>query len=156
MSSGLIIRSANADELIDLRWELLRAGLARETAVFEGDEEVGTRHFVVEMDAKVVGCATFLRRPLEDQAAWQLRGMAVRSDLQRGGVGRAMLEFAERFLREEGYTNLLWCNARVPAKAFYERLGWQTISEQFDIPSAGPHVKMTKNLSPQMKTDEHR
>ena len=41
---------------------------------------------------------------------------------------------------------LFWCNARVPALAFYQRQGWQIMSEQFDIPTAGPHRKMTKRL----------
>jgi len=41
---------------------------------------------------------------------------------------------------------LLWCNARVPAVGFYESLGWRVVSERFEIPTAGPHVKMVRRL----------
>ena len=33
---------------------------------------------------------------------------------------------------------------RVPAERFYHRLGWKTVSEVFEIPTAGPHVRMTR------------
>lgn len=37
---------------------------------------------------------------------------------------------------------LVWCNARTSAIGFYEKLGWQVVSEPFDVLTAGPHVKM--------------
>ena len=39
---------------------------------------------------------------------------------------------------------LLWCNARVPAMGFYQKLAWQVVSDEFHIPTAGPHVKMVR------------
>lgn len=148
MQHDVKIRLASAKEVIDLRWKLLRPGMPRETAVFEGDDELAARHIITEIDSQIVGCATFLHRPWEGQPAWQLRGMAVDANLQKSGVGRRMLEFAEQMLRRESYSNLMWCNARIVAKPFYERVGWQTIGDVFEIPSAGPHVKMTKRLNP--------
>ena len=41
----------------------------------------------------------------------------------------------------------LWCNARTPAVGFYQRMGWAVVSDVFEIPTAGPHVRMTKRLS---------
>ena len=41
---------------------------------------------------------------------------------------------------------LFWCNARVPALRFYQRHGWRIVSDQFDIPTAGPHRKLVKRL----------
>ena len=35
-----------------------------------------------------------------------------------------------------------WCNARTTAIGFYEQAGWSTATDVFDIPTAGPHVKM--------------
>ena len=31
-----------------------------------------------------------------------------------------------------------------PDVRFYRKLGWQTVGEQFDIPTAGPHFKMSR------------
>jgi predicted GNAT family N-acyltransferase len=141
------IRRARIDEIIDLRWKILRAGLGREFADFPGDDEPTTYHFgAFNGSGEVVGCATFVRRPWQDKPAWQLRGMAVREDLRGGGIGAQLLEVAERALAEERFSNQLWCNARTPATKFYERLGWQKVGEEFIAETAGPHFKMTKAL----------
>jgi predicted GNAT family N-acyltransferase len=138
------LREARIEEILDLRWAILRAGLPRESASFEGDDEPTTHHFAAVTGSEIVGCATFLQRPFNDQPGWQLRGMAVRADQQGGGIGKRLLEFAEAFILSQRYSNLLWCNARVPASRFYIRQGWTIVSEPFDIPTAGPHVKMMK------------
>jgi hypothetical protein len=47
-----------------------------------------------------------------------------------------------------GKAGLLWCNARrtIPAAGFYQKQGWTIVSDIFEIPTAGPHVKMSKRL----------
>ena len=146
-SDGIKIRAARFEEIVDLRWTILRAGLPRETALFDGDDEPTTYHIGAFDGDTLLACATFMRRPFDQKPAWQLRGMAVSGERQRRGLGRAILESAERSLREEAYSNLLWCNARVPAAGFYERHGWRIVSEPFEVPTAGPHVKMLKEIS---------
>jgi GNAT superfamily N-acetyltransferase len=145
-SSDILIRAARIEEIIDLRWTILRAGLARETANFDGDLEPATLHFAGCAGGEVIACASFMRREFENQPAWQLRGMAVRGDHQGGGIGSKLLDFAEGFIGRENHSNLLWCNARVPAARFYQRRGWKIVSEPFDVPTAGPHVRMMKMM----------
>ena len=82
----------------------------------------------------------------EDSPAWQLRGMATDARYRGKGIGTAVLQLAEKTVIATGFSRLLWCNARVPALAFYERQGWRVMSEQFDIPTAGPHRKMLKRV----------
>ncbi|MCW3019870.1 MAG: family N-acetyltransferase, partial [Solirubrobacterales bacterium] len=36
----------------------------------------------------------------------------------------------------------IWCNARTPARRFYERAGFGVISEEFELPMIGPHLVM--------------
>jgi GNAT superfamily N-acetyltransferase len=145
--NDILIRLARVEEILDLRWKILRAGLPREAANFDGDDEPTTHHFAALRDAETIACATFLRRPFENEPGWQLRGMAVQPDLQGRGVGARLLEFAEQFVLAQGYSKLLWCNARVPAERFYEQNGWRIASEPFDIPHAGPHLKMIKRIA---------
>jgi GNAT superfamily N-acetyltransferase len=145
-SRDILIRRASTDEILDLRWRILRAGLPPGTANFDGDDEPTTHHFVAVQDCKVVGCVTILRRPWQDGPAWQLRGMAVEPLLQRRGVGAMLLEVVESTLRREPHSLRLWCNARAPATGFYEKHGWGIVGEAFEIPTAGPHYKMTKFL----------
>jgi GNAT superfamily N-acetyltransferase len=132
------------DRVIDLRHDILRAGLPRQTAIFDGDDETDTAHFAAIDDGRVVGCVTIMRRPYSDHDAWQLRGMAVNADVRGQGVGAMLLTVAEAHARQAGGPVLLWCNAREPAVGFYQHHGWQLASERFDIPTAGPHFRMTK------------
>src|SRR5687767_13200563 len=118
-----------------------------ETAVFDGDDQPETLHFAGLQDGRVIGCLTFIPHPLNAQPAWQLRGMATDERLRKRGIGSRLLEFAEKSIRQRGMGELLlWCNARTSAAAFYERHGWQRISDVFEVPTIGPHVKMTKRL----------
>src|SRR4051812_9641623 len=146
-SLPLEIRRATPHEVIDLRHAVLRAGLARETAIFPGDDEPSARHFVAVVDGRVVGCLTLHLNRWENQPAWQLRGMAVEPDRQHVGIGAQLLLAAESSVREAASpTRQLWCNARVPAIGFYVKHGWQVVSAAFDVPTAGPHVKMIKRV----------
>jgi len=83
---------------------------------------------------------------LDGQPAWQLRGMATDSELRGRGVGRALLLVAEKTIIERSDVRLLWCNARLDAVVFYEKQGWRSVSEVFEVSTAGPHRKMTKRL----------
>jgi GNAT superfamily N-acetyltransferase len=141
------VRLAAPHELVDLRWRILRDGLPRAEAVFAGDELATSIH-VAATDAggNVVGCATLHLNEWEGAPAYQLRGMATDPDLRRFGLGRRMLDLAEAEAARRAVTRQFWCNARVPAIAFYQSLGWAVRSDEFHIPTAGPHRRMTKRL----------
>jgi GNAT superfamily N-acetyltransferase len=141
------VREGTSAEVIDLRRAILRQGLPRESAIFPEDQHSGTRHVVaVDATSGVVGCATAQPSTWDGQPAWQLRGMAVDSRFRGSGIGRAMLDQLERTLRADAPVTRWWCNARLPAVGFYERMGWKVASQPFEIPTAGPHVKMIRSL----------
>ena len=146
-ADGVQTRFGDAAEVIDLRHAILRDGLPRETAIFPGDEEPTSKHVVATRDGRIVGCATVHLNTYEDQPAWQLRGMATDPTVRGAGIGRAMLEFLEDALLATTVRQM-WCNARVPAIAFYEKLGWRVVSDVFEVPTAGPHVRMSRTLTP--------
>jgi len=56
-----------------------------------------------------------------------------------------LLELCFDHIRAHG-GRLLWCNARVVALGFYERLGFVTEGPEFDIHPIGPHYVMTRQL----------
>jgi GNAT superfamily N-acetyltransferase len=145
-SAPAVIRAAGFDEILQLRYDVLRAGLPPEAAVFEGDHAPTARHYGAFAGQRNVGCATLHLNRWLDEPAWQLRGMATAPDFRGSGLGRAMLSFVEADLLATHPVHLLWCNARVPAVKFYQRLGWQIVSEEFEIPTAGPHHQMVKRL----------
>jgi GNAT superfamily N-acetyltransferase len=140
------IRPVRVQEILDLRWRILRDGLPREAANFEGDDEPTTLHFAAMDGSAVIGCVTILRRPWQERAAWQLRGMAVEPQWQRAGIGRRLLDAVESAIRSQPHSLQLWCNARTPATGFYRKYGWELFGEEFVIATAGPHYKMSKLL----------
>jgi GNAT superfamily N-acetyltransferase len=143
LPEDVVVRRATFDEILTLRHAELRRGLPLDAACFPGDHDPGTRHLgaFVGGTGENVGCASFMPSPFRD-ATFQLRGMATRADMARRGVGGALLGFATSVLP---VGTRLWCNARVVAVPFYRRMGWTVESDEFEVPTAGPHVKM---LSP--------
>jgi GNAT superfamily N-acetyltransferase len=140
------IRLTSIDEIVELRWKILRTGLPRESASFPGDELSTTLH-IGAFDADLcVGCASFMQNEWDGAPAWQLRGMAVEESYRSQGIGREILVFADEQIRQRGYSSQLWCNARTPAVRFYQTVGWQTTGDEFVIPTAGPHFKMHRVL----------
>src|SRR4051812_42717504 len=140
------LRPAGLEEILDLRHDVLRHGLPRDAAVFEGDADPAARHYGAFVGGRVVCCVTLHVSRWEGETAWQLRGMATAADVRGQGIGRALMAFLEADVRAASAVRLLWCNARVPAAGFYQSLGWAVRSDVFDIPTAGPHYRMTKRL----------
>ena len=134
------IRQVTADEmplLYTVRSEVLRPGRPPESAVFPGDDDPTTAHFgAFTPNGKCLGVATLM-----ENKGTQLRGMAVVTEAQGQGVGAALLNAVQEWAVAQGKL-LLWCNARLAAVPFYERLGWEIVSEQFDVPAVGPHYIM--------------
>jgi GNAT superfamily N-acetyltransferase len=140
------LRRVALDDIVDLRHRILRQGLPREAAIFNGDRNASSLHFGAFADSRLIGCATLHLNQWEAEPAWQLRGMAVDEAYQRTGVGADVLRFIESDPKVAELTGLLWCNARVSAALFYVKLGWQIVSEEFVIPTAGPHFRMVRRI----------
>lgn len=144
-----MIRPISAADTIAVRWPILRPGFARETAVFDGDDAPATLHFGAFDGGKLVGVASvylvpFSARP-DVSPAFQLRGMATLPEVRGSGFGEALLAACVAAAGEMGAA-ILWCNARTSAAQFYAKNGWQTVGEEFDIPTVGPHFRMWLRL----------
>jgi len=71
--------------------------------------------------------------------SWRSRGMAVLPPKQGQGIGAALVAEAVSELGQLGATEV-WCNARLTVIDFYERFGWATEGDEFQIPGVGAHV----------------
>ena len=122
------VREIGAAETVEIRWLVLRAGLPRESAIFEGDQHSETRHYGCFVRGELQGVARISRAAARPQGkgCLQLRGMAVLPEARGHGCGSALLRECEASARLAGAT-LLWCNARttaaevLPAARFYDR-----------------------------------
>lgn len=135
------IRRVDINEIIDLRHAVLRFGRPRDTACFDGDDDPETWHIAAFDNDHVIGCVTLLPSTHDDQPAWQLRGMAVSPDARGQGIGGMLLKHIDTHLPPP---TIIWCNARLPAVAFYEKNHWIVFGDPFDVPEVGPHRRMKR------------
>jgi GNAT superfamily N-acetyltransferase len=84
--------------------------------------------------------------PSGEPGRWRVRGMATALGERGRGVGRGVLDALLEHAHSNGGTRV-WCNARVPARTFYERAGFHVCSDVFDVPPIGPHLVMERELS---------
>ncbi len=74
-------------------------------------------------------------------AGFQLRGMATLEEYRGKGFGNQLLNFAIVYLKGQK-ANYIWCNARKKALKFYESIGFEVISDEFEVAGIGPHRVM--------------
>ena len=150
MESTIEVRAVAVADVLALRHRVLRVGLPPETAVLDGDSDPGTvalAAFVPDLPGPV-STATLMDQPCPWRPgvpARRLRAMATDAAVQGRGVGSAVVAAAADRARADG-AELVWCNARVAAAAFYARAGFAVDGEVFDTPDFGPHLRMALEL----------
>jgi len=130
-------------DALELTYTVLMApyGVDRDVALAHWEHEA--EHVAAsDEDGTIIGYLRLL--PPDDDGSMQIRQVAVADAWQRRGLGRALMLAAEARAREEGARSV-WLNARVTAAAFYERLGYTVVSDEFVTGLAGlPHRRMRK------------
>ncbi|OZC02917.1 GNAT family N-acetyltransferase [Rubricoccus marinus] len=154
----MTVRSVPASAVRPLRAEVLRPGRTPESLVYPGDDAPLAFHAGGFIGDEIHGIATVYPEPPPEahrgdiseeaygtSATFRLRGMAT-SDIARStGLGREVLLACFEHIRASG-GRFLWCNARIGALGFYERMGWTAVGEEFDMPGIGGHYVMWIDL----------
>lgn len=125
-----------------LRHKVLRPELPLEASIMPTDDQYDAAHFMIKKDGNIlcvasIYCESF--EPMPVKRATRLRGMATEPAEKRKGYGTMVLNGVIQYLTMETDTEILWCNARVTAFGFYEKMGFTIVGEEFDIPNLGPH-----------------
>lgn len=139
-----MIRFISTEDTLQIRNIMLREGkLEPEQCRFSGDDDEDSFHLGYFENQLLACIATFHRQNKQQFAGsgYQLRGMATLTDFQGRGTGNKLLNFAIVYLRGQK-VNYLWCNARKVALKFYQSIGFEIISDEFEIPGIGPHREM--------------
>lgn len=153
------VRRVSAHVVRPLRTEILRPGWTDRLATYPEDDTVAVHlgAFVGGADSPQGVGTIYAEAPPPAHAgeiprwayprgaAWRLRGMATSHAARGTGLGRAVLEACFDVVRE-AQGRALWCNARIGALDFYQRLGMVTVGPEFDIPEIGPHYVMWREV----------
>ena len=136
-----MIRFIQADDVLAIRNEVLREGrLTPDECRFPNDNAEGTFHLGYFENKQLVCIASFHPQNYKEfiGKAYQLRGMATLESHRGKGLGNQLVNFAIVYMRGQK-VNYVWCNARKKAVPFYKNLGFETISDGFEVPGIGPH-----------------
>ncbi|MCB0516709.1 MAG: GNAT family N-acetyltransferase [Chitinophagales bacterium] len=120
--------SAAYQEALQLRDIILRQPLGLQFSPEDIAAEVAQDHFACyNSENQIIGCFTMVKY---DEKRYKMRQVAVNSSLQQQGIGRLMLQFAQRWASEKG-ANCIFCHARAEAGNFYLKNGYQIIGVPF-------------------------
>lgn len=110
-------------------------------------DDKGSFHFGIFDETRCVACLFLVPR---SKTRLQMRQVAVAPSLQRSGLGRVLVEFAEDFARAKRFISMT-AHARETAVPFYEHLGYEVRGEPFSEVGI-PHYLVEKALAPERAT----
>ncbi|MHA4894695.1 GNAT family N-acetyltransferase [Pedobacter sp. PWIIR3] len=143
-----MVKYINSDQVLPLRSKVLRNGLDPDKCKFPTDEITDGFHLGCFVGEELVSIATFFPEDYPEQGTggYRLRGMATDSLSAGKGYGAELINFAVETLTSAN-ASYIWCNARKIAVGFYHKLGFEIISDEFEVPGIGPHFNMIKLLT---------
>ena len=146
-----MVKYISPEETLSLRSKVLRNGKPLEQCVFPTDQ-LGF-HLGVVIIEKIICTGSFFPEDYagKGREGYRLRGMAADPDFAGKGYGREMINFAKNELLAAN-ASYIWCNARSSALGFYKNLGFDLISDEFEVPGIGMHFNMLYNLNKMMNT----
>ena|SRR6185437_7137377 len=143
-----MIRFIPVEDLLAIRNDVLREGkLTLDECRFPSDELTGVFHLGYFAGEELACIASFHQQGFGEffGKGYQLRGMATIEKYRAQGLGYQLLNFAIVYLRKQK-ADYIWCNARKRAITFYLKLGFEIISDEFQVPDIGPHYVMYVKL----------
>jgi GNAT superfamily N-acetyltransferase len=146
--TAFVLRRVAAADTRPLRQRILRPQQRAEQLVYPHDDDGGTLHVAAFVGDDLVGTATVHAEAAPDGSAanaWRLRGMATTPEMRRKGCGAALVRACLAHVAANG-GDLVWCNARTSASAFYAALGFVAQGGEFELPGIGPHYVMMKRV----------
>lgn len=97
-------------------------GILYLTDYFDANKFVG---FVIEEDGKIIGALFSHEKVWWNNSELYVDEMFVTPDKQRGGYGTALINEAEKYVKEKGLAGLTLCtNKYAPAPSFYRKNGF--------------------------------
>ncbi|SFA42935.1 Predicted N-acyltransferase, GNAT family [Parageobacillus thermantarcticus] len=103
--------------------------------------EQDATHFVLYDGEKPVGAGRF--RTIDDGVG-KIERICILPQYRDRGAGKQLMETIEMFAKEQGIRKVK-LNAQTHAEPFYQKLGYDTVSDVF-MDAGIPHVTMVKSL----------
>jgi len=132
--------------MIQLRLKVLLEPIGVPVDYIEPEKEMSDFFIVAFDNEQMIGCCVLSPK---NGNMIQLRQMAVLPAWQGKGVGAAIIQFAEKTAKQNGYQTIMM-HARNPVIAFYKKNGYTVAGKEFFEVGIGHH-KMSKRLTEPFK-----
>jgi len=134
-------QSPEYQQSVSLREAVLRQPIGMVLTSADLQQDAGDRHIVCIEADRLLGCLVLSPQSADEI---QVRQVVVDPQIQRRGIGRALMAFAEDVSRAHGFSRIT-LHARFTAIPFYELLNYQKVGEPFEQVTL-PHWEMEKLL----------
>lgn len=135
--------SSRYNELVELRYKILLEPLGLKFLDSFRNKEANYLHIgcVEQLDDKLVG--GLILAPLDNEKI-RLMQVAVDTVYRGEGIGRELVKYAEKRVKEAGYSKIIM-HAMLSVVGFYEKLGYHAEGDVFDEQGI-TFLKMVKDL----------
>ena len=141
-------RSNKYAQACELRNAILREPLGLSLYDENLSEENNYTHYGAFENEMIVACLIAIPHSI---FLAQIRQMAVSEDRRKMGVGRQLMQYAEKDLLQKGFRKI-FLHARKKAVSFYLKLGYRSVGDEFEKLSI-PHQKMEKIIHKHRKIE---
>ena len=135
--------SSRYNELVELRYKILLEPLGLKFLDSFRAKEANYLHIgcIEQLDDKLVG--GLILAPIDNEKI-RLMQVAVDTVYRGEGIGRELVQYAEKRAKEAGYTQIIM-HAMLSVVGFYEKMGYHEEGDTFDEQGI-TFLKMVKDL----------
>ncbi len=135
--------SSRYNELVELRYKILLEPLGLKFLDSFRAKEANYLHIgcIEQLDDKLVG--GLILAPIDNEKI-RLMQVAVDTVYRGEGIGRELVQYAEKRAKEAGYTQIIM-HAMLSVVGFYEKMGYHAEGDTFDEQGI-TFLKMVKDL----------
>ena len=133
----------------DIRKRVLWPHIKNDNYAISVDKDPATFHLGTFVEKKVISVGTFIKETnpkFHTNSQYRLRAMATDLNYQIKGAGKILFLKGLEILKEKKI-ELLWCDARINAIPFYEKLKMKSLQNLYNIKDIGLHKTMYINLT---------
>lgn len=146
------VKVIQANETYDLRHRVLWPHILNvQECVIDIDHRPDAIHLGTFDENRLVAIGSlfeFETHKISHPRKYRLRAMATDPDYRGRHTGEMLVKKAIEILKSKN-VDVLWCDARLKAVGFYEKIGFKMIDEIYEVPKIGPHKFMYYELHQQ-------
>ena len=143
------VQVINSELTYDIRRRVLWPHIKNGNYSIKVDKDITTFHLGTFADNKIISVGTFVKElnsKFESNSQYRLRAMATDKKYQIKGGGRVLFLKGIEILKEKKI-DILWCDARMNAIGFYQKLNMKNMPGLYNIKNIGLHQTMFINLN---------